>query len=249
MQQTKPALLWRLLLAAASLLLLVGLLFGCLRSLITSRVFFFEEYTRLDNAKEMGMSTEDLTDATMHMVAYMEGVIDSIDLEVTAYGERVSMFNDRERAHMVDVRTLYQNWRLAAQAFLGLYILCAIFILWKRKPVRVLTHGFFHGSIALCAIALVIGGWVLLDFNSFWNAFHHLFFSNDLWLLDPATSRMINMMPLPLFYSIVLRMAGRFGLIWAGALLFCGVVEWYFKRKRGRVDEDGRIVTDPQRDG
>lgn len=40
------------------------------------------------------------------------------------------------------------------------------------------------GAVAVC---------IYYNFESFWIKFHELFFSNDLWQLDPATSRMINL--------------------------------------------------------
>ena len=83
--------------------------------------------------------------------------------------------------------------------------------------------------LLLAAIAV----WVLLDFSSFWTAFHHLFFTNDLWLLDPATSRMINMMPLQLFYDIVVFVVVVFILLWAALIAVAVAVRR--KEKRASV--------------
>ena len=49
-----------------------------------------------------------------------------------------------------------------------------------------------------------------VDFNSFWNGFHRLFFTNDLWLMDYNTCRMIRICPLQLFNDIVIRFALMF---------------------------------------
>ena len=174
--------------------------------------FFYKEYKKLDNARYMGMSTEDLTAATMQMIHYMEGSADSIDIDVTVYGETVSMFNDRERAHMVDVRALYLGW---VYATIGCLVLFTAFWIWQRKRHGLFFPALWRGAGVLLIVLIGLGIWVVLDFYSFWTCFHLLFFTNDLWLLDPETSRMINMMPLELFYDVVVRMALFFVGIWA----------------------------------
>lgn len=232
MKQALPSRPVRFLTIFISLLFIIGLLFFSLRSIITKRDFFEKQYTQLGHAANMGMSTEHLVDATMRMIDYMEGRYDSIDLMVTVDGASVSMFNQREQDHMVDVRVLYQAWRAAAYAFIGLFVLMAIWLLWRKRAQYFLTRAFLHASLAFLLLLLALGAWVFFDFNSFWTAFHHLFFTNDLWLLDPATSRMINMMPLELFFSIVLSMAARFLLVWGCLLVFAGVLHSNSKKKR-----------------
>lgn len=203
---------------------LIALLFFCIRATINNRGFFESEYSRLDHARSMGMETQELTDATMRMIDYMEGSVPDIDLTVTVNGDRVSMFNDRERAHMVDVRALYQNFSRFATVAAAVFVILLAFsgrpISYSHKgEIRKLrissAKAFLHASAAFLLIMTAAGAWVLIDFNSFWISFHLLFFTNDLWILDPATSRMINMMPWELFYDIVLRAGGLFVATWA----------------------------------
>lgn len=231
MKQALPSRPVRFLTIFISLLFIIGLLFFGLRSIITNRDFYEKQYTQLGHAARMGMSTEHLVNATLRMIDYMEGRCESIDIMVTADGASVPMFNQREQDHMVDVRVLYQAWRTAAYAFIGLYVLMIAWLFWRKQPIRFLTRAFFQASLAFLLLLLALGAWVFFDFNSFWTAFHHLFFTNDLWLLDPATSRMINMMPLELFFSIVLSMAARFLLVWGSLLIFAGVLHSNSKRK------------------
>ena len=220
----------RLLSAFVCLLFIVALLFSAVRIIINRPAFFYSEYARLDHARLMGMNTEDLTNATMQMVRYMEGSAESIDLAVTVNGERVSMFNDRERAHMVDVLILYQNWRIFSYIAFGLFALLVVLL---RKNLNSLARAFLNASKVFVLLLAAVALWVLFDFSSFWTAFHHLFFTNDLWLLDPATSRMINMMPLQLFYDIVLSVVVLFLVFW-GTIL-AGAVILRRREKRAGV--------------
>lgn len=220
----------RLVSALLSLLAIVAALFFTLKSLINSEDFFAREYTKIGNAQAMGMHTDDLTAATMRMIDYMEGRVETIDMEVTVHGVRVNMFNERESAHMVDVRALYLGWRTAAWIFLALYIALILLLLVKKAPWQI-VRAFLAAALLFVVLLLVLCAFAVADFDAFWTAFHHVFFSNDLWLLDPATSRMINMMPLQLFYDIVLQLVLRFALPFVAAATLCGVL---LRRKKAR---------------
>ena len=50
-----------------------------------------------------------------------------------------------------------------------------------------------------------------------------LFFNNDLWLLDPRTSRMINMLPSEFFSTIIAEFAMVF-LVAAAVLLVVAII-------------------------
>ena len=61
------------------------------------------------------------------------------------------------------------------------------------------------------------------SFASF-TLFHEIFFTNDLWLFDPATDYMIRMLPEGFFYDMVMRIGAWFvgGLV----LLFAVMAGW-----------------------
>lgn len=67
--------------------------------------------------------------------------------------------------------------------------------------------------------------------------FHHIFFNNDLWLLDPATDLLINIVPEPFFVDTASYIALVFGI--SVAVIF-GVSRWWLRReKRQRKQADG----------
>ena len=73
-----------------------------------------------------------------------------------------------------------------------------------------------------------IGAYVAVDFSSFWTKFHHIFFTNDLWLLDYDTDRMIRICPEQLFFDIVV----RFALIGFGVVLALLIISIIIKGKK-----------------
>ena len=92
------------------------------------------------------------------------------------------------------------------------------------------------GALALAALIWVAAFglaalWALADFNGAFTAFHHMLFTNDLWLLDPATDRMIRMFPEPFFIDIAARIGLRIGGVLACAGLLGGGA--YMHNRRG----------------
>lgn len=75
------------------------------------------------------------------------------------------------------------------------------------------------------------------DFTKYFVIFHHIFFNNDLWLLDPATDLLINIVPEPFFVDTASYIALVFGI--SVAVIF-GVSRWWLRReKRQRKQADG----------
>jgi len=57
----------------------------------------------------------------------------------------------------------------------------------------------------------VLGIWILIDFDSFWTSFHHVFFpSNDLWLLDLRKDILIMIVPPEFFNHLVVTIVVTF---------------------------------------
>ena len=114
------------------------------------------------------------------------------------------------QAHMADVRGIFDGlWILAACG------LAAILLLWKFR-----CQGAFKNCwktfLSLGIILGVLAGWAVIDFDSLFIRFHQIAFTNELWLLDPRTDLMIQLMPTPFFVDYAARMAGLFTGLAAG---------------------------------
>lgn len=203
--------------ALGSLLLVVSVLFTTLQCVLHDDTFLYDTFARLDVAAGMDTTTEDLVKATGSMVDYMEGTKESISTTVTIGGVEQEMFtNDQEYVHMEDVMRIWQMFRTVRNVFavagLGLVLLSAVCS--RGHICRTLATGYLIG---LCAALLIFGAagiYAALDFDAFWTFFHHLLFTNSLWLFDPATSRMINMLPETFFSAVIVRF-----FLWAGAIV------------------------------
>lgn len=58
-------------------------------------------------------------------------------------------------------------------------------------------------GIIVLALALFLAIPAVADFSDWWTGFHRISFSNELWLLDPATEWLIKMFPLDFFFAVV----------------------------------------------
>ncbi len=163
-------------------------------------------------AEYAGSSQVTLDDATETLINYIKG--DREDLSVTGivFNVETEIFNEREKAHMVDVKNLI----ILAQHLLnvGIALLIVIFIMEITTNREAFNYKFFKGVSATMIITLLaillIGAYALIDFNAFWSSFHKVFFTNDLYLLDPNTDFLIRMMPLQFFIAIVTKLGSIF---------------------------------------
>lgn len=169
--------------------------------------FFEEQYRELNTAESLQMPQEDLMKATTTLLDYLRGDVDSIEVDVRINGVPQEAFNDREKAHMVDVRALYQHAMIVRWGALGGIILSlALSIVERRRHfLSVLSAGLLQVSVLFILFLCLQGVWIMADFNGFWTTFHQLFFTNDLWLLNPYTDLMINLFPEAFFNHLVVR--------------------------------------------
>ena len=196
----------------ASVMLIVALLIMSIEMFALNPSFFTSEYAKLNTAQDIGFSEQDLTAVTNKLINYIVDADDNLDMQASIGGEIQEVFGEREKDHMVDVKALYLSARDVRTVFLiGAVVLIAITILIKKKQaLKTLCKSFLYVSGVFVVIVGALGLYAAVDFTSFWISFHHLFFTNDLWLLDPRTDVLIQMVPEQFFSDLVARIIIRF---------------------------------------
>ena len=171
---------------------------------------------QLNVYEDAGVSREEQALIDRDLSDYLRGAIDSLDRRVTLRGEEVDCaFNERELKHMRDVRRLFEIGFAVRRALIALTALLLIAAALTGGRAG-LSAAVSAGLIALIAAAGALAV-KLAGFSRVFIAFHHLAFSNDLWLLDPATDAMIRMLPEEFFAGMALQGAVSAALY---ALLF-----------------------------
>lgn len=174
--------------------------------------FFEKEYTKYQVTEAVNMTLDDLMDVTHEMMAYLKGDRDDLNITTTVAGQQREFFNQREIDHMKDVRVLFLAalgirricLAVGAAAILGLFLL-------KAKIRQVLPWSVCGGSIVFFIILAVLGAMISTDFTKYFIVFHHILFTNSLWILDEATSLLINIVPEAFFVDTALHIAIVFG--------------------------------------
>ena len=222
----------RILCAAASVLLLAAILLSIVDFMCFARPFYSYEYNKGKQAEKIGMSDEGLMEATDALLDYLRGQRDDIVVTTAVNGTEREVFNERETLHMKDVRKLYRGAVLARNVmFIASQVLFAsVFLIRKKKAFEVIYEGWKRGIVLLLLFISFAGIWAAVDFDEFWLQFHYIFFDNDLFLLDPNTSIMINMFPSSFFFDIVIS-------IIILTVLATGILTFMFKKLSGRTLE------------
>lgn len=204
--------------------ILVGCLFGSIEYHGFNKNYYEMKYTELDTAKHIGMSNEALFDATFTLLDYLKDERDDILCVKEVKGKVREIYDERETLHMVDVKNLYINVKHVCFTVVGIGIAALLSMFYLVKTNRISLENMLYDlkdgfRQVVLAFIIVISGllfYALVDFNRFWTMFHQIFFDNDLWLLDPRVSIMINMFPEDFWFGMVIRIALTFIVSFTG---------------------------------
>ncbi|MBQ1288989.1 MAG: TIGR01906 family membrane protein [Erysipelotrichaceae bacterium] len=192
---------------AACLLLMMGIFLTIVDFCCFDSNFYAKIYKQENTAASIGVTDETLVDMTNILLDYLKDKRDNIDGTAVVKGVEREIYDQREKLHMVDVKALYKNALLIRGACLiGAAVLFAV--VWfqnKKESFTLYRKGYVRALCVFAGIFAALGLYAFIDFDRFWTDFHLLLFDNDLWLLDPATEIMINMVPSAFFSALVYR--------------------------------------------
>lgn len=184
--------------------------------------YYEKEYTKYNVAEDVCMDMGELIYVTEEMMDYLRGDRGDLHVPAVVNGVEREFFNEREIAHMEDVRGLF----LAAIALRRIcaviaFVSVALLFLLKANVKKVLPRTLCIGAGLFLAIAALLTGIISTDFTKYFILFHKIFFNNDLWILDPATDLLINIVPEPFFVDTAARIGITFTLMTALLFLIC----------------------------
>lgn len=182
--------------------------------------YFEKEYRKYNVLRQVPMEMSGLLYVTDEMMDYLRGDREDLDIRVSVNGRVQEFFNDKEKRHMDDVKGLF----LAAEKLRACGLLAAAlagaFLLWRRQGgvlLRTLQWGIGLFLAAVGAVASLAAA----SFTKYFTWFHLLLFDNNDWLLNPATDRLINIVPEGFFRDTAFLIAGIFlsaaFLLWLAA--------------------------------
>jgi len=157
-----------------------------------------------------GIEYDQLISASEQIRDYFNN--DDIDLiiKVSKHGEVVSsLFNEREIAHMRDVKSLVKGVYVVQwiSLFIILLGIVAGYFITKGNKFGTLIRDLGRGGKLTLALTLLVGVLSLVGFERLFLYFHLFSFSNDLWILDPTRDYLLMMFPESFFFDATIYIA------------------------------------------
>ncbi len=167
----------------------------------------FEKY---NVSQTTGLAEVELEKAATGLISYFNSGEGYINLSVIKNSETFELFNQREVAHLMDVKSLiWLDYWVLLGTLIYVLIYAGVSLFWQRgRYWRQLARRIVGGSGITLALMLAIGLGILLNFDQLFYQFHLLSFSNELWQLDPTRDYLIMLFP---------------GGFWYDAALFCAL--------------------------
>ncbi len=141
-----------------------------------------------------------------------------------AGGELSSQYySERDILHMVDVYyILLFVQKLYFFVSLAFILLVLYFFTFNKKDFKFFLYDLFFSTCMFCFCLLVFFVFLSFFFTESFTIFHRFAFSNDYWLMDPATDQLIHLFPEQFFLTFFLSVLGvtllflvlLFGLSW-----------------------------------
>lgn len=193
--------------------------------------YYEKEYTKYQVLEAVDMEMDDLLEVTDEMMAYLRGDRKDLHVPTIVAGQPREFFNEREIAHMEDVRGLFlAAITIRRICFLVMAACAALLIVLKADTKRILPRMICGGTVLFFTILALLAGIISTDFSKYFIIFHKIFFTNDLWILDPATDLLINIVPEPFFVDTAVRIAVTYGI--SVIAVFSACVLWLKKLKK-----------------
>ncbi|MFV0380410.1 MAG: TIGR01906 family membrane protein [Anaerorhabdus sp.] len=220
--------LYKTILILATISLFISIFLFTLDIISFNKNFYKKEYQKLNISENMEITDDELYKATWTLLDYIKDDIDTLDLTVSIDGSNVEMFNDKEKLHMIDVKNLYLN-AMKINLLLCIFTICTFMLIIKSNYKLIydicstILNVFMYLIISLIGLGILL----LVDFNQFWLNFHYIFFTNDLFFLDPSTDRLIQMVPLEFFFDLVILISVTYLFV----ISLIALVSYFIRRK------------------
>jgi len=197
----------------------------------------FEKY---NVSQTTGLSEAELEKAARGLISYFNSDEEYISLTVIKDDKPFELFNQREVAHLKDVKKLVQlDYRLllGAAIYVGAY--AGLSLLRRRR--RRLAWGVVGGSSIALGMMLALGiGSTVQGFDQLFTQFHLFAFANEFWMLDPTKDYLIMLFPEGFWYDVAMLFAK---IVIGIAITLGGVAGGYLWTMRRRAKcQEGRLL-------
>ena len=154
----------------------------------------FEKYSI---SRISGITDGDLRQVGAELRSYFNSSDEPLNIRTRILGKEQNLFNDREVAHMKDVKQLVRGvyvLALASAVYLAAMVVTG-FAIQRGRFAEPLAKLALRGGGLTLGLLVVFGFVALVGFDSVFLKFHQLSFANDFWQLDPRTDYLVRIFP------------------------------------------------------
>lgn len=212
------------------LMLIFAMLMAGVRDIGLDPQLYFDLQMEAGILNEAGISESDLLQLDVGLARYLGGDQDDLDYQIEVFGRMQSAFNEREIQHLRDCRQLFAP-TVSLWLNIGLAVIGVALVLYGGIQKTAWKAAWLASAVFILPIGM-LAVWAVIDFSSAFTFFHKMLFTNDLWLLNPATDLLIRICPQSMFMNLGLRIAIRSALVLLGLPLILTFLYVLDKRKR-----------------
>lgn len=212
----------------ASLLFLVA---GSVAWAVNDAGLYRNGFQRYDTATRSGITDADLIAIGAELRRYFNTGAEPLAVRAPIYGIEQDIFNQREVAHMYDVKRLVRGtyWVALGSGVWIMATLAAGFIAQRREYIGTAARlAVWGGGVTLVGV-VGVGLASLASFEQLFLLFHQLSFANDLWILNPRTDYLLILFPGGFWFDATMRVALT-SILGAVLLLSVGIAVLFYLR-------------------
>jgi len=198
--------------------------------------FYSAEYDKYGIPTHIQVVKNDLMTVTDKLLSYMNGKSPDLVIVTTVAGAQREFFNQREKDHMVDVRNLILNGFLVRNCAAAIIIASFVILgLLRKRFLRAFAWAVRRVFIIFLVITAILAAIMAANFDRAFTIFHEIFFNNNLWILNPDTDLLVNIVPLGFFMDIARLIAIIFSAFCLAAIVLAFVYNKVDKGARRSV--------------
>lgn len=175
-------------------------------------------------AANTGIALDELYKLGEQFQAYFRSnTKEPLRVEAPVYGVRQPLFNDKEVAHMKDVKQAFRITFKAqvVTAMLAIIALASARLVWQEQSTPMIGRWLKCGALATAVFVVAIGLLSVVAFGPLFTLFHQVLFRNDFWLLDPSTDMLVRIFPFGFWRDMTIAI-GVLTLLMAGLVYLVG---------------------------
>ena len=148
--------------------ILLALVFSAMQMVIFNEERFHKSYEENDLYEFIGIEKDDLHEVTHEMMQYLRGRRDDLIMYAEIRGEYQQVFEEREIAHMVDVKKLFMGGFAIRDiaAMIGAALLIILFASFRKKMIKPMCVSYLWVTGVMLMIAAVLGVIMATNFDA-----------------------------------------------------------------------------------